>query len=99
MIDAGDVVGGVVVATPRIAHGLIAHIDEQADLQGYRLVADLFEAWMEEFHPDDAYSATRCAFFSVEEAQERGELRRHYADLWAAFLEENGCVWDEPCEP
>ncbi len=98
-IDAVDATPVPVVATLRIDDTGIIRIDESADLADYRIVADPFEAWVAEFHPEDTQAASCCAFFSVEEAQERGELRRQYAEEWAAWLEENGCVWDEPCEP
>jgi ketosteroid isomerase-like protein len=99
VIDAVDATPVPVVATLRIDDSGITRIVESADIADYAVVADPFEAWVAEFHPDDTQAVSCCAFFSVEEAPERGELRRQYAEEWAAWLEENGCVWNEPCEP
>ena len=36
---------------------------------------------------------------TVEESIARGQLRVFYAELWVAYLGENGCVWNEHCTP
>lgn len=49
---------------------------------------DDFNAWMLANHAQDAAAADCCGGDgSVEEARANGELRREYADLWAASLE------------
>ena len=49
---------------------------------------DIFNAWMLANHPQDATAADCCGGdASIEEARANGELRREYADLWAASLE------------
>ena len=57
---------------------------------------DAFNAWMRANHPEDAAAADCCSEDgSIEEARADGELRRQYADLWAAYLGENGCTYND----
>ncbi len=63
----------------------------------YADVHEPFLEWMELEFPDDAAAVDCCGWESIDDARERGELRLHYAQLWAAYLEENGCTYDAPC--
>ena len=56
---------------------------------------DSFNSWMEANHPEDAAAADCCGGNTIEEARANGELRRQYADLWVAYLEESGCTYQE----
>lgn len=62
---------------------------------------EAFNAWMSANHPQDAAAADCCGEDgSIDEARADGELRRRYADLWAAHLEETGCTYlDVVCSP
>jgi hypothetical protein len=61
---------------------------------------DGFNSWMSANHPQDAEAADCCGGDgSIDEARSDGELRRRYADLWAAYLEETDCTYDNiPCQ-
>jgi hypothetical protein len=57
---------------------------------------DAFIACMRANHPEDAAAADCCGEDgSIEEARSDGELRRQYADLWAAYLRENACTYND----
>jgi hypothetical protein len=57
---------------------------------------DAFNAWMRANHPEDAAAADCCGEDgSIEQARADGELRRQYADQWAAYLGENGCTYND----
>ena len=57
---------------------------------------DAFNSWMLANHPQDAAAADCCGEDgSIEEARADGELRCQYTDLWAAYLEENGCTYND----
>ena len=47
-------------------------------------------------NPQDAAAADCCGGDgSMEEARADGELRRQYADLWTAYLQETGCTYTD----
>lgn len=55
-----------------------------------------FAFWMKQNHPEDSESASRTLTAeSIEEARANGELHRQYADLWAVYLSETGCSYDD----
>jgi hypothetical protein len=56
-----------------------------------------FTDWMQVNHPEDAETPGCCASDTVEESVARGELRAQYATEWAAYLEANGCEYDDGC--
>ena len=61
----------------------------------------LFSIWLSRYHPDDVVAANRDPDFlsDAAEAAEAGAIDAAYADEYAAYLEANGCVYDEPCNP
>ena len=49
-------------------------------------------------HPEDASEVDCCSGDTVEESIARGTLRSEYADKWVAYLEANGCTYqDQGC--
>ena len=77
-----------------VSKGGIDEFDLSYITDGYG-ANDAFNAWMLANHPDDAAAADCCGGDTVEEARANGELRRQYADQWAAYLEENGCTYND----
>jgi hypothetical protein len=58
--------------------------------------ADAFDRWMRDNHGRDARAADCCGGGgTIDDARSDGETRRRYADLWAAYLDETGCGYDE----
>jgi hypothetical protein len=56
-----------------------------------------FDRWLAENHSEDF--DTRIPFGtwgSVAEAEQAGTLRGRYADEWAAYLDANGCTYQDP---
>ena len=72
-------------------------IQQTLDVHGppFRPAADSFEIWLRANHPQDREAAGCCGGDTIEEARANGELRRRYADLWASYLTESGCSWDD----
>ena len=68
--------------------------DEMYLNDGYD-VNDAFNSWMLANHPEDAAAADCCSGDTVEEARSNGELRRQYAEEWAAYLTESGCTYTD----
>lgn len=56
-----------------------------------------FSEWMMTHHPDIAASVGFGNWASVEEAERNGILTAQYAAEWAAYLDANGCAYDDGC--
>lgn len=77
-----------------------AGVTQLAEILGdpdFFVVSRPFDRWMAAHHPELASAVGFGNWSSVEEARERGVLVAQYADLWASYLEENGCIFDEGC--
>jgi hypothetical protein len=65
----------------------------------YDSVSRPFQQWIEEHHPDDAPAADWAIPIthstSVEEAERFGRIRTEYAEEWAAYMEANGCTFND----
>jgi hypothetical protein len=83
------------VVGPDLRIGSLREFIRQPD---YTAVNSAFRAWVQENHPE-VERMIEIGWADIEEAMAFGETRRQYAELWAAYLDENGCTWDEPCEP
>ena len=60
-------------------------------------VGEPFRSWMTEKHPEILDSIGFGNWTSIEEAHENGRLTAQYAAEWAAYLEANGCAYDDSC--
>jgi hypothetical protein len=56
-----------------------------------------FDAWLRLNHPEDLDGVGCCGWDSVEDARQSGLLAAQYAQEWAAFLDDNGCVYNLTC--
>ncbi len=79
------------------ADGLIYLAEDEPDFSAFAAFNDGFDAWMQANHPQDAEDPGSRWGETIEEARAFGERRVGYAELYAAYLLENGCVYDEPC--
>lgn len=66
---------------------------------GLLTLNEAFKDWVETQHPDDVRASVCCIWPSIEDARALGERRAELAVEWAAWLTENDCTYDEPCEP
>ena len=77
-----------------VSDGGIEEFDETWLNDGYD-GGHAFDPWMLANHPEDAAAAGCCSGDTVEEARSNGELRRQYAEEWAAYLTESGCTYTD----
>ena len=63
----------------------------------FNVVGNPFQRWMDEHHPDDAEAASFGSWNSIEEAAANGVVTAEYADLWAEYLDANGCRFQDNC--
>jgi len=63
----------------------------------FNTVANPLDIWMKENHPEDVRAVGFGNWTSIEEAEQNGALFAQYAAEWAAYLEANGCEYDEGC--
>ena len=77
-----------------VSAGGIEQFDETYLNDGYD-ASNAFDSWMLADHPEDAAAAGCCSGDTVEEARANGELRRQYAEEWAAYLTESGCTYTD----
>ena len=74
----------------------IRTLSENNDFRDFNVVNAPFDRWLAENHPEDF--DTRIPFGtwgSVAEAEQGGILRARYADEWAAYLDANGCTYQD----
>ena len=76
-------------------NGKISVLTETFGQPDYNVVNRPFHAWMLANHPEDAATVDCCGGETVEESITRGTLRAQYADEWAAYLDENGCTYED----
>ena len=79
-----------------VADRAIVTLVREIGLPDCRVVEVHFDTWMQKHHPDDA-AAVDFADLTIQNAQLRGELRAEYGAKWAAYLEAEGCTFDEGC--
>lgn len=80
--------------------------DGEISFYNERIVADPlveaiegnFSVWLERSHVDDVARVQCCEWESVEDAAAGGTLRAQYADEYAIYIEQQGCLFEEPCE-
>jgi hypothetical protein len=63
----------------------------------FKTVGDPFDGWMRETHSEDAGVVGFGRWATIEEAEQNGILTVQYAAEWAAYLEANGCEYDDDC--
>lgn len=75
----------------------ISHLSESGTPQDVIIVYAPFERWLEQNHPEDfdARPSLSGGWDTVAEAEEAGILRSLYADEWAAYLDSNGCTYQD----
>jgi hypothetical protein len=94
-----------VVDGPVVPHTLTmvvtdAGVTRLADIFGdpnFNVVGNPFTVWMAVHHPDAVSEVEFGNWSSAEEAREVGVLAAQYADEWAKYLEENGCLFSDGC--
>ena len=87
----GNAVNGMINAGLQCVDFVAVNTDNQA-LESSQAP----NAWLSANHPQDAAAADCCGESgSIEEARADGELRRQYADLWTAYLQDNGCTYTD----
>ena len=84
-------------ATFEMVDGEIVSYSDRFGQPDFRSVGVPFGLWMEEHHPDDVEQTDFASWTTLDEATEFGAVRAEYALLWAAYLEENGCAYNEGC--
>jgi basic membrane lipoprotein Med (substrate-binding protein (PBP1-ABC) superfamily)/DNA-binding SARP family transcriptional activator len=72
-------------------------LDSDFDFRPVDAYEQRFFTWLRETHPDEDVERAMCCGRNVETARQDGELRRRYAAEWAAYLEAEGCTYDEDC--
>lgn len=78
--------------------GKISTFRENLGQPDYNTVNTPFNAWMRANHPEDAGKVGCCGGDTVEESEAFGTLRSEYADKWVAYLDANGCTYqDQGC--
>jgi|GEM_PF-1611041 len=63
----------------------------------FKTVGDPFDDWMKENHPEDADAVGFGNWTSLEDAVQNGVLFAQYAAEWGAYLEANGCEYNDGC--
>jgi hypothetical protein len=61
----------------------------------FRTVDVHFFEWMNETHPEDRFRLDFGIWDSIDEAEQLGLLRAGYVIEWAAYLDANGCEYDD----
>ena len=56
-----------------------------------------FHDWMQANHPEDVDKVGFANWRTVEDAEQNGTLTAQYAREWGAYLESNGCAYDDGC--
>lgn len=77
----------------------ITHVDDTTVDDAFAIINTPFHRWVAAEFPGDERIIDCCGWTSAEAAIAAGELRARYAQLYAAYLEDNGCTFDQPCEP
>jgi len=85
------------ILTLTISADGISSLSESGTPQDIIIVYAPFERWLEEHHPEDidALPSVEGGWDTVAEAQQAGILRALYADEWAAYLDANGCTYQD----
>ena len=83
--------------TLRVTADGIRNFVEDNNPSDFNVVNVPFDRWLEENHSEDFDTRIRAgAWDSVAEAEQAGTLRGRYADEWAAYLDANGCTYQNP---
>ncbi len=93
------------VGAPPVPHTLtqvitadgIASQRQRIGTFGFRDVDGPWGQWLQANDPDLAGLLSFGDWSTVLEAQLHGQLSAKSAEEWAAWLDENGCTYDEPC--
>ena len=82
-------------ATLTISSVGISAFNETFGRPDFDQVGSPFEGWVTVNHPQVAEGIGFGNWTSVEEAEQNGLLTAEYADLWNAYLTENGCTYNQ----
>jgi hypothetical protein len=63
----------------------------------FNTVAQPFDKWMKENHPDDLDATGFGSWSSIEEAELNGTLTAEHATEWATYLQTNDCAYNDGC--